>query len=396
MATFDSQIRKDRQKADKTWNVVIKFSHNRQTRYIPTTMYVDKRDLTSSFKIKNRIILDRCEELVRRYRNRMYELELEVNDMDIDAIVRYITAKNDNTDLSFTEWFAQWRTMTRRKGERNYATAVNAYSRFLARPYIMMSDITVRNMMAFEKFLEGKPRARSQYTMAIQKIFNDAREYYNDEDAGIIRIKHTLNKYHAPKQNVAEKRALSVEQIRSIFELPHEEGTASRYNLALDCFMLSFCLMGMNSADLYNAERMENGCIIYNRTKTKDRRSDRAEMRVIVHPLISSLVEKYADTTGEKVFNFHRRFSAYTDLNRAINIGLKEVGRRIGMPGLQYYAARHSMATIAINDVRLNKYLVNDMLCHVDDQMRITDLYIKKDFAPMNDANKQLIDYVFK
>lgn len=29
-----------------------------------------------------------------------------------------------------------------------------------------------------------------------------------------------------------------------------------RYNLAKDCFILSFCLMGINSADLYNATEM--------------------------------------------------------------------------------------------------------------------------------------------
>ena len=30
-----------------------------------------------------------------------------------------------------------------------------------------------------------------------------------------------------------------------------------RYNLAKDCFILSFCLMGINSADLYNATEMK-------------------------------------------------------------------------------------------------------------------------------------------
>ena len=84
------------------------------------------------------------------------------------------------------------------------------------------------------------------------------------------------------------------------------------------------------------------------------------------------------------------------DLNRAINIGLKEIGREIGIDNLQYYAARHSMATIAINKVGINKYIVNDMLCHTDISMKITDLYIKKDFTPINDANFKLLEYVFQ
>ena len=43
------------------------------------------------------------------------------------------------------------------------------------------------------------------------------------------------------------------------------------------------------------------------------------------------------------------------DLNRSINIGLKGIGRELGIGNLQFYSARHSMATIAINKVGINK-----------------------------------------
>ena len=42
------------------------------------------------------------------------------------------------------------------------------------------------------------------------------------------------------------------------------------------------------------------------------------------------------------------------------------VGTEIGVEKLQFYSARHSFATIAVNDVRIPIYIVNDMLCHVD------------------------------
>ena len=35
------------------------------------------------------------------------------------------------------------------------------------------------------------------------------------------------------------------------------------------------------------------------------------------------------------------------------------------------------------------------MLCHTESSMRVTDLYIKKDFTPINEANFKLIDYMF-
>ena len=53
------------------------------------------------------------------------------------------------------------------------------------------------------------------------------------------------------------------------------------------------------------------------------------------------------------------------------------------------------MATIALNDARIDKWIVNDMLCHTDPAMKVTELYIKKDFAPINEANEKLMKFVF-
>ena len=248
-----------------------------------------------------------------------------------------------------------------------------------------------------EKTMSEKKRAQSLYPSVILRLFTEAREYYNDEDNDIIRIKQNLSKYKPKQQNVAEKRALPEETIKTIFTLPYDnkkiKGYTSRHDLAKDCFILSFCLMGMNSADLYNATEFDGEYITYYRTKTKDRRNDNAKMIVRVHPIIQPLVNKYKGK--ERVFNFYERFSSMADLNRAINIGLKEVGYKIGINNLQFYAARHSMATIAINKAGINKYIVNEMLCHTDSSMKVTDLYIQKDFTPINEANFKLIEYVF-
>ena len=68
-------------------------------------------------------------------------------------------------------------------------------------------------MKAFENALKDRPRAQSLYPNCIKTMFNAARDYYNDEDNDIIRIKHSLDRYKPVEQNVAEKRALDVETI---------------------------------------------------------------------------------------------------------------------------------------------------------------------------------------
>lgn len=385
-------------RSDKTWSVHIRFTHNNKTRYIPTTMYIAKKDITASFKIKNANILDRCNDIIKEYRGRLSELSLEFNDIDIDTIVSYIRKKKESKGVSFTEFASKWIEESTIKGIKNYKTALNALCSFVGRDNILCEEINVKTMKAFENALKDRPRAQSLYPNCIKTMFNAARDYYNDEDNDIIRIKHSLDRYKPVEQNVAEKRALDIETIRRIFTLPYDniriKGKSSRHDLALDCFRLSFCLMGMNSADLYYADRLEDNTIIYDRMKTKDRRRDKAKIQVKITNYIKPLVEKYKGK--ERVFNFYERFTTMESFNRAINIGLKDIGKEIGIERLQFYAARHSMATIAVNDVGISKYIVNDMLNHTDQSLKITELYIKKDFSHINEANVKLLDYILK
>ena len=398
MATFKAMIKKGNKKADGTWNVVIRFTHKTKVRFIPTTLYITKKDITASYKIKNANILDRCNDIIKEYRSRLSELSLEFNDIDIDTIVSYIRQKKENKGVSFTDFANKWIYSSTIKGIKNYKTALNALYAFVGRDNILCEEINVKTMKAFENALKDRPRAQSLYPNCIKTIFNAAKEYYNDEDNDIIRIKHSLDKYKPVEQNIAEKRALDVETIRRIFALPYDnikvKEKSSRHDLALDCFRLSFCLMGMNSADLFNATEIDGNTIVYDRMKTKDRRRDKAEIQVKITDYIKPLVEKYKGK--ERVFNFYERFTTMESFNRAINLGLKDVGKELGIERLQFYAARHSMATIAVNDVGISKYVVNDMLNHTDQSLKITELYIKKDFSHINEANVKLLDYVLK
>ena len=96
-----------------------------------------------------------------------------------------------------------------------------------------------------------------------------------------------------------------------------------RFDLAKDCFILSFCLMGINSVDLYNATDLRGNRLVYNRTKTKDRRLDKAQMEVVVPEIVLPIIEKYRDRTGQRLFNFYQYYRDHKGFNKAINKGLK-------------------------------------------------------------------------
>lgn len=398
MATIKTTIFKSKQRKDGTWLVYLLIIHEGKKKYLPTTVYLGKKDITPSFKIRNKEVLEKLDGLVYEYRKRLNTLDTDITGMDIATLVKLLR-RDRNRAVNISEYFEKvWlKDFSDKKGLKNYCTAIRSFGRFLGHTPIMADDITVKTMKGFERFLKEKPRAASMYCMAVAKVFGDAREYFNDEDNGFYVIKHSLHSYHAPRQGVAKKRAQPVEVIRKIFSLPYDgmkvKGLSSLHDMALDCFRLSFALLGMNSADLFAATDYKDGVITYCRQKTKDRRNDQALMEVKVPDVVKELVEKYRD--DERVFNFHRRFSTASNFNRGINLGLKAVGEEIGVEGLQFYAARHSMASIAVNRVGIDRWTVNAMLNHTDTAMRVTELYIERDFTPLNNANQRLMEYVF-
>lgn len=244
-------------------------------------------------------------------------------------------------------------------------------------------------------------RTVSLYLGSIRHLFNEAKKKYNDYDKNIILIPHSpFEHVEVPKQEATRKRALSAETINQILKLPYIRNANGKericpFNLAKDCFILSFCLMGMNSVDLHSCDEIEDNAITYYRSKTTGRRLDKAKMKVVIPPVLSSLMEKYKDHTSKRVFRFYQMYNTANNFNRAINLGLKQIGKILKVDDLEFYAARHSWATIALNKVGIDKYTVHAALNHVDETMRVTDIYIERDFVNENKANAKVVKYVF-
>lgn len=419
MLTFKAIIMPHEQKSDKTYNVKIRITYQRQIKRISTSIFVTKDDLTKSFKIKNLSVIKETDDLIREYKNICSKYQVELHHYSIDDIVNLLKEERTRVkSVDFIKFSYEWINTGASKGAKNYKSAVNAFVEYLGSESLDINKITSDMLRGFMDFLIRKREARvekmkkkgeripsnrmvSLYLGSIRHLFNLAKKKYNNYDKDVIVVKNSpFEHFEVPKQESARKRALPDDVIQKIYKLPYilnSDGTERicRYNLAKDCFIMSFCLIGMNSADLYNACKLEEGTIIYNRSKTKDRRNDEAMMKVEIPLQLKSLVEKYRDRTGKRVFDFYHSYSNQSSFNRAINKGLKEIGKILKIDDLEYYAARHSWATLAVNKVGIDKYTVHAALNHLDESMKVTDIYIERDFKIENAANRKVVDYVF-
>ena len=420
MLTIKSEIKRQEQKLDGTYNVKLRFTLDRKVKRLSTSLFVYSKDLTKEFKIKpSSPIKQDVEALIRSYYEKCAKLQIELNHYTLDDIMDYLNGEQEkNQIIDFIKFSREWIASTTIKGAPNYTSAINALVRFIGKEELDINLVTSDFLEQFKSFLnkerevrirrlkqQGKRvtsnRTLSLYLISIKKLFNEAKKKYNKKDKNLILIPHSpFDDFVIPKQEATRKRAIPADIIKKVWKLPYKEmkkgyKATCRYNLAKDCFILSFCLMGINSADLYNATEMKANTIIYNRTKTKDRRLDCAKMMVDIPKIIQPIIDKYRDKTGKRLFNFYQYYCDEKGFNKAINYGLKEIGSILGIDDLEYYAARHSWATIALNKVGIDKYIVHAALNHIDDSMKVTDIYIERDFVNENRANAKVVRYVF-
>lgn len=420
MLTIKAEIKKSELKVDGTYNVKIRFTLDRKVKRLSTNLFITSKDLTKSLKFKEDTSIKRAiDRLVLYYREQCFKLQLDQNHYSLDEIIEFLNGEQEKQQtIDFIKFSREWIASTTIKGAPNYTTAINALVRFIGKEELDINLITLDFLESFKAFLnkereirtkrlmqQGKRipsnRSLSLYLINIKKLFNEAKKKYNKKEKNLILIPNSpFMELEIPKQEATRKRAISADIIKKLWKLPYKDmkkgyKSTCRYNLAKDCFILSFCLMGINSADLYNATEMEGNTIVYNRTKTKDRRLDKAQMKVDIPRLILPLVEKYKDKTGKRLFNFYQYYADEKGFNKAINYGLKEIGTILEIDDLEYYAARHSWATIALNKVGIDKYIVHAALNHIDDAMKVTDIYIERDFVNENKANAKVVKYVF-
>ena len=377
--TVNYEIGKPR--ADKKRRITLLLCIGKTKKRIKTDILVSSSDLTRKGKVRND-----CPAYKRIY-DKVRKVEKEYTNLDTFLTGEHLSASQAvermrHTDIpTFFTYAERWLSRATMKGVKNYRTALNNFRTFTKGdiPFSLFSRILINDYLYS---LTDRPRAQSLYLNAIKKIYTDAEKDYELKAFSSFRIE-------MPRQQKARNKALDADTIRKIFAY---QGKTKRSILAHDCAMLSFFLCGTNSADLYTAPPIRNNTLSYDRQKTKDRRQDNAHIEIEIPRQIRPLVRKYKDTTH--AFCFHTLYPDFQAFNKYLNIGLKTIQRDLGMENLTFYAFRHSWATIARNDLGIEKWTVHEALCHVDSDTSIDDVYIRKDYKQINVANKLVADYV--
>lgn len=397
MATFKTCVRSLR--SDGYYPVYIRVTQDRKSEYIKTNLMVFHKDVKKK-EIKDPYVVVEGATRIKHY---IQTLNLQNTE---DWTAKEITAflESGDGDVSFSEFaktfVAKIYNAGRDKTAKGYNAALKSFYSYMGTENVQCRHITHNCIKGYIESLMHTASAKNAYPICIKTIFKAASDEHNDYDRDIIKIKNDpFRKIKIPKEDTPEKKALDVDVIRNFFtyELPESRMALPLQELGRDICLISFCLAGINTVDLYNMDKTclkDDWLLCYNRSKVEKRRSDKAYMEIKIPTMIRHLFDKYADKKGERLFNFYQRFASSDSFNADVNTGIKTVCKRAELTSFSFYAFRHSWATIADNNldapIELIAFGLNHQSAH-----KITWRYTKKDFTKVDRLNEDVLKFVF-
>lgn len=418
MVTYKILLLDHQWKADGSNYYRVRVTHNRESKFMKTNIVVTKDDVTKTGKVKTNSILSAVQDMHRKMLSAINQLDtFEVKSMSVSEVIEKIESilsAPEKFTLDFVDFAMKVASKKAPGTVSGYSVAMNALLRFFNGKRPDISDITVRNLRAFADYiasenvvqvnwrkgesrqLEKKKggRAVSLYLSTVRYVYREAMKEFNEPDKGLFRIPVDVFSYYQIPKGVAPKhRNIPCDVIQLMIDTRKE--LRNRTRMAVDAFLISFGLCGMNAADLYECSRPEKDDILhYQRCKTRTRRDDGAEMYVKIHPVIKEIMKDYKDS--ERCFDYYKRYSNRDTFLSALSNGLKSWATKYKQAEFTFYAARHSWATIGRSKAcNIEKSIITAGLCHVGVGNRNDDIYINFDWEILWNAQKTILD-IFK
>lgn len=401
MASFKICLRKVN--SSGFWPVYIRVTNSRKVGYIKTSWVVDKRGITKSGEVKDPYVIENCSRTINEYVKRLNGVDTST--WSFDSLRNFLTGGEGDT--TFSAYARQFISRLEKLGHdgnaRLYRASLASLERFIGTNDIMFGSITKEKIGAWIAELGKTRRAKSSYPICIRVIFKDAIASSMDPASTLPRI--TYDPWSAisiPESEPSGKRSISVEECRRFFtlEIPSEKGTRTEI-LGRDMALLSFCLAGMNTVDIFNLTKQDfDGDIVsYKRTKTRTRRKDGAYFEIRVNKMAASIIEKYkAADDDQHLLNFGKRYNTARSFNAMVNNGIKKIClNRLKLNSEQlysFYSFRHTWATIAQNVCGATLSEIGFAMNHIQDHA-VTRGYIDIDFSPAWELNQKVFDVVF-
>ena len=295
------------------------------------------------------------------------------------------TRKGSRSFFEFTRGqIAELRDRGKYNTARNYQSALNSLSRYLAGKDLALSEVTAALVEAYGAWLTGSgvcSNTLSFYMRTLRASYNKAVE------RGLVAQAHPFRNVYTGIDKT-HPRAITEKSLKELhrMDLPDEQA------LARDLFLFCYAMRGMSFVDVAFLRKADirGGYIIYSRHKTGSRLSIRLE------ELALRIIRRYRDATANSPYVFpllgeatgEAAYQSYQKALRAYNRQLARLSSLVGVH-LSSHMARHSWASAAYAHEAAFP-VISEALGHTSE--RVTRIYVRAAQNNLiNDLNRKIV-----
>ncbi len=386
---IDSYLDRRSSNSDGIFHVKVRVTFRRKTRYYKTGLKwtentyaeVSKKNPRSQYnflKEELNVFLERAHSIIKtiptfsqvEFENLYYQSTNE--DQDIIGVYDEI--------ISFFEKNESFNTAITYKCSKNL---IGKYFNPFENKKLQFDSITTKGLNDFKTHYESEGKSKttlSMYLRCLKRVYNYAieKKYLNSGQSPFTKA------FKIPNVNNI-KKALNPTDLKQIIN--YKPITGSQLEKSIDFWLLSFYCSGMNLNDILRLRNkdLDGDFITFIRKKTlKSNNTNIASIQVPLNDQVKVLISKYRNSdTNSESFLFPYLTGNHTSEEisvrirsfiRMINRQLKSLEPILGISKITTYSARHSFATLAINqDVSIK--FISESLGHTN--ITTTEKYIK-------------------
>ncbi len=375
-----------RQKADKTFPIMLRLSHNGKTTSlstgysVPVSFWDEKgRKIKNGYKaIEN---VTRLNNLLAKERSYALDIITKLHDrnelgfLSITDLKNLISSKgNKSSFFEYTEkQIAELIKLKRIGNARNYSNILREVKKFRNEVDFPFRELNFSFLKRFERYYLEKglgENGLSVYMRGIRAIFNKAIG-----DKIVEKEAYPFDQYTILSKPT-KKRAINLEAIQKIVKVKLKKGDS--LSEARNMFLMSFYMMGAPFIDLAFLTRANivDGRIQYKRRKTGK------FFDIKITENLKPILDHYMKGKSENEFLLpiikrEELVDQYKDIQWArkrYNKRLKTIGEKSGIQEkLTSYVSRHSFASIA-NNKAIPVTAISEMLGH--QRLSTTQVYL--------------------
>ena len=361
--TVSIYLDKRRIAKDGGHRVRIRITFKKKSKYYDTGIILEENSFLRIMSSKKKTETEKEQKI--KLEALKYKAEIIVEKLPVFSIQQFEKRFYNNKEASntiscgFDAHISQLNETKRFGTADSYTSAKSSFEVFS--PQATYADVDAQFLNKYENWMKENEKSITTvgiYTRSLRTIFNNAK---SDELIDNSLYPFGKRKYIIPTSK-NNKRALSLNEVKKIFDYPAEDKT--HIDFSKDFWIFIYLCNGMNVIDLCRLKwsQIDNNILTYTRVKTE---KTKREIEAIIVPLKKrswEVINKWGNVCrnpDDYIFPFFNNLekkskaerSRKKEINKRINEGLKKIRQDLDIGiDLTTYVARHTYATIMIQN----------------------------------------------